>query len=87
MKYIVSVSRQIEIDVENELFDKIVKKQNNYEEITDEEFNQVKNELEKITGIPVYDYENTDLTKDSISAVYTDEAAESNGWRGVLIEM
>ena len=87
MKYVVSVSRQIEIDVENELFDEIVKKQNNYEEITDEEFNQVKNELEKITGIPVYDYENTDLTKDSISAVYTDEAAESNGWRGVLIEM
>lgn len=87
MKYIIAVSRQIEIEVENELFDKIVKKQNNYETITDEEFNQVKNELEKITGIPVYDYENTDLTKDSINAVYTNEAVESNGWRGVLIEM
>ena len=87
MKYIVSVNRQFEIDVENELFEKIVKKQNNYEDITEEEFNQIKNELEKITGIPVYDYENTDLSKDSISAVYTKDAIESNGWRGVLIEM
>lgn len=87
MKYIVSVNRQIEIDVENELFEKIVKKQNNYEDITEEEFNQIKNELEQITGIPVYDYENTDLSKDSISAVYTEDAIESNGWRGVLIEM
>ena len=87
MKYIVSVNREFEIDVENELFEKIVKKQNNYEDITEEEFNQIKNELEKITGIPVYDYENTDLSKDSISAVYTKDAIESNGWRGVLIEM
>ena len=87
MKYIVSVNRKFEIDVENELFEKIVKKQNNCEDITEEEFNQIKNELEKITGIPVYDYENTDLSKDSISAVYTKDAIESNGWRGVLIEM
>ena len=87
MKYIVSVNRTFEIDVENELFEKIVKKQNNCEDITEEEFNQIKNELEKITGIPVYDYENTDLSKDSISAVYTKDAIESNGWRGVLIEM
>lgn len=87
MKYIVSVSRQFEIDVDNELFEKIVKKQNNCEEITEEEFNQVKNKLEQITGIPVYDYENTDLSKDSISAVYTEDAIKSNGWRGVLIEM
>ena len=80
MKYYVNVSRVIEIDVEDKQFEEMVNKQESGEEITETEFKAVFDKLEKLTGIPVYDYENTDDKKDSIWAVYT----ENND---VLIEM